>query len=352
MMKYLQGSSPVIQSQGNGYYNYYNISNRHKTEKALVAWYHKDLSQEEIVANNTGIHNKDSENADLYRKLESVYMNVAESNRANYSTVKELYCHLNEKYSATGAYANYSEAQRQSMYINELSMTLFGELGACAGSGQILDDPHLNGEVTKNAPTDTKEFNMKILSQQFRNVFAKNGLDISLFGNARFSFSVNGMTKKICVQLIKDDDKQPVSDSLLEQMEKALNTNDNARQLFYNMLFNANKEGTVSEAERTKYLLYHNFYQETGLDIRQFTQTADGFVNENGEYARDLYKEGLKTSTISAEFKGAAYDYFVSLEQKALRYDISKVPDLTLSMEYQSGIVMLENSEGQFDWKV
>ena len=352
-MASVQCNSPVIQSQGSGYYNYYNIASRHKTEEVSEAWYHKDLSKDEIVSNNTGILNKDSKNADLYRKLESAYMGVAESNRAKYSTVDELRAALNEKYSATGAYAKYSKEQRNAMYLNELSMTCFGIIGSHTGmgGGDILADPHLKGEVTKNTSSETKEFNMKTLAQQFRNVFANNGLDISMFGNARFSFTVKGMTGKLSVLLLQDDNKQPVSDSLLEQMQEALNTNDNARQLFYNMLYNANKEGTVSEAERTKYLLYLNFYQETGQDIREFTQTEDGFVNEEGEYARDLYEEGLKTSTVPAEFKGSAYEYFTSLEEKALRYDISKVPDLTLSMEYQSGIVMLEGVDGHIDMK-
>jgi hypothetical protein len=355
MISMINSYAPVIQSQGSGYYNYYNISSRYKTEKPSEVWYHKDLSTQEISSNNAGVQNKESANADLYRKLERVYAGLAEQNRAKYRTVDELRNALYAKYSSSGAYAGYSKEQRNAMYLNELSMTCFGTIGNYSGmgGGDELADPHLNGEVTKNAPTDTQEFNRKTLSQQLRNVFANNGLDFSLLGNARFSFSVDGMTKKLKVTLIKDDNANPISEGLLARIEEALNTKENATRLFYNMLYNANHEGTIPADERVKYLLYQEFYQNTGLDIRLFQQTRDGFVNANGEYARDLYKEGLKyTAEIPKEFKGAAYDYFLSLEKEAMKYDISGVSDLTLRMEYQNGIVMPSNSYESINYQV
>ena len=82
--------SPIISSKGSGYYNYYNISDRYKTEKPREIWYKRDLSAQEIGSNNAGVKNKDSEGADLYRKLETIYESAAVSNRLRYDTVDEL----------------------------------------------------------------------------------------------------------------------------------------------------------------------------------------------------------------------------------------------------------------------
>ncbi len=348
-------NAPVIQSQGTGYYNYYNIESRYKTTKPSEVWYLKDLSKQEISSNNTGVQNKDSEDADLYRKLESVYKGIAEANRARYSSVEELQNALAQKYSSNGAYAKYSKEQRDAMYINELSMTCFGTIGDATGMGGgcVLADPHLNGQVTANSRTDTKAFNEKTLSMQLSNVFLNNGINTALFGNAKFSFSIDGMTKHITVSLLANDEAKSISDALLEQMEAALNTNNNAKNLFYNMLYHANHMGNLKVDERAKYLLYNDFYQETVLDIRKFIKVQDGFVDKAGNYARDLYNEALKTSSnIPSQFKGAAYNYFLQLEQNALKYDLSKVADLTLSMVYQSGCVMLDGANTNFDSKI
>ncbi|MBR1597375.1 MAG: DUF4885 family protein [Lachnospiraceae bacterium] len=340
-------SNPVIESRGSGYYNYYNLSNRKKVDTPNEVWYKRDLSATEI-SNNNNIPSKDSDGADMYRKLEEIYAPLAESNRARYSDYHELQCALEQKYRKNN-YPQYSDAERKAMYACELNMTCFGIIGTTLSSGYVKDDPHLKGEVKAASNSTTKEYNEKTLSQQFRNVFINNGLDISLFGNARFSFAVNGMTKRLSVYLLENDEDNPVSDSLIKQMEQALNTGKNAGNLFYNMLHNASAQKLLKEDERAKYLLYSDFYEKTGLDIRDFTQTEDGFVNSEGQNARELYKQGLKDFSIRSEFKNVAYDYFLILERDAMRYDISKIPDLALSMNYQSGSVRLEGAES-FDY--
>lgn len=343
---------PIVNSMGSGYYNYYNIASRYKCDTPYEAWYRKDLSKEEVSSNNSGVLNKDSDNADLYRKLEDSYAGIAESNRARYGTVEELRNALYQKYNSTGVFANYSQEQRNAMYINELSMTCFGTIGAHTGmgGGDMLADPHLKGNVTKNSGAESRTFNQTTLAAQFKNVFNRNGVNTLLFGNTKFNFTVNGMSKHLTVTILQEDENYPVEDSLIKQMEDALNTNKNASNLFYNMLYDSNKQGLIPNDVRIKYLLYSDFYQNTGFDIRDFTKTDGGYQNEKGEKASELYKKALATSNnVPTEFKGAAYDYFLQLEQESLKYNLSEVPDITLSLQYQSGTVMLATQNNHFD---
>lgn len=67
---------------------------------------------------------------------------------------------------------------------------------------------------------------------------------------------------------------------------------------------------TFSKAELLKYNLMSEFQNETGLDIRNFTKTEDGYVNGKGENALDLYKDALSTfQNVPAIYKGDAYSF-------------------------------------------
>ena len=64
-------------------------------------------------------------------------------------------------------------------------------------------------------------------------------------------------------------------------------------------------------------------------------------------------KENLKKSNrVPAEFKGAALEYYKEVESNALKYDLAKVPELTLSMEYQNGIAILPEASSGFSASV
>ena len=68
------------------------------------------------------------------------------------------------------------------------------------------------------------------------------------------------------------------------------------------------------------------------------------------EYALDLYDEkNSKRMDIRPEFRQVAKDYFKILVDDAMRYNISEVPDLVLSMEYRNGEVFLYDEKTHFD---
>lgn len=80
----------------------------------------------------------------------------------------------------------------------------------------------------------------------------------------------------------------------------------------------------------------------TGRDIRDAEQTKTGFLFEDGQDARDIYKKALQDSTsVPAEYKGAAYENFEKHVENALQYDMSQTPDLELSMSFEAGQAIL-----------
>lgn len=348
----------TINSIGSGYYNYYHQSNKYETKdgKAKEVWYRKDLSKEEIGNNNSGVMNRESENADMYRKLEDAYANVSVANRSRYKTTQELETAVYAKYfDIDSKYLSYSKDERWAMYANEVHMTEFGCIGGSVPMFKLLKDPHLNGEVTKNTyeSSHSREFNEKMLSQQISNVFNNNGIDISLLGNTKFRFAVNGFTNKLMIAPLSIDKNSSINAEIVKKMTEALNSNDNAKNLFYNLLYDGNRNKLIDKAQLSKWSIYSNFKQVTGLDIRNFNQSANGFVDNDGNLAKNLFKEALQTtSKVPKEFKNAAYDYFIQQENEVNKYNFSSTPELTLSLEYQNGEVKLQNASKNMDIEV
>ena len=340
-----------ISSVGRGYYNYYHDKSRYETPdgKAKTAWYDRDLTTEEIGKNNAGVLNKDYQCADLCRKLADAYQSIAESNRAKYSTAQEVKDAVWAKYTATGEYSAYSHEERAAMARNEIHMTLFGTID------NWNNDPHLKGTVSKNThngsnETESRAFNIKTLGTQFMNLWNNNGIDTSKINGSSFLFCINGMNLQATITLLNGEKQDS---GLLDLMTKALNSNGNASNLFYNLLYDANKQGILPHDSLAKWKLYSNFKEITGLDITTFKQTEKGFVDNNGVTAKEIFKESLKSTTkVPAEFKGAAYEYFEQQEKEAMKYDISKVPDLNLSMEYRNGYVYLNGDQKHIDYCV
>ena len=326
----------TVESVGRGWYNYYHQKSRVETKdgKAEENWYDRDLSKEEVNASNSHTLNRESYGADLCRKLHETYAGVAAANRARYSNVKDMRSAVCAKYMLGSEYQQYSREERSAMASNEIQMTEFGSLSL----GQaVYNDPHLSGQVSTTR-SDTPEFNAKMLSKQIGNVFQKNGIDLSSLGGARFQFTVNGMTNRLGVSLVSGN----ADSSLLLKMTKALNRGKNSENLFFNLLYEGSRKGTHDAAKLAKWSLWKDFSDMTGRDIRDAEQTKTGFLFEDGQDARDIYKKALQDSTsVPAEYKGAAYENFEKHVENALQYDMSQTPDLELSMSFEAGQAIL-----------
>ncbi|MBA4687634.1 MAG: DUF4885 family protein [Candidatus Galacturonibacter soehngenii] len=304
--------------EGTAYYNYYNIKGRYSPKTPQIPSWKKEyaVTTDEVRSNN---RSQDEDAYKAYSKLEDIYYSVSVRNREKYSNVDDLYTYLNEKYNSS-SFNRYSYEEKKAMYFNELEMTLYG----CLGGGGNVDDPHLSQKVCDPTDSEKQVYNRNMVNLQVRNILTNSGFDLSLLSQRSVVLKIDPFYYKLSVIGLEDT-------SISQQIEQVLNSSNNAKQLFYHIL-NSNASG-ISKDVLTKYRALKDFQNVTGLDLRDFFVTQDGFVNAAGENALELYKEYLKSSSaIPSEFKGVAYGHFAEQLGKLAKMDVSKILDLNLEI--------------------
>ena len=307
------------------FYNYYNISYRYTPEAPKTPAWKEDLK---IVKDQVKSNNRDpeSERYKAFEKLEDTYYAMGVRNRAKYTTVSQVYAALSEKYSSD-YYKQFSELEVTAMYDNELEMTLFG----CLGGGGNLDDPHLKGEVRDLTEKQAHEYNRKTINMQLYNIFGNAGIDSAMLSKYNMTFSIDPYDYSLKVSGVDDA-------GLTAMLEKLLNKDHNARELFYHIMHS--NRASISDYAKTKYHTLNSFASVTGQDPRQYRQTEAGLVNDRGENILDIYREALKTSdAVPAQFKGTAYNVFEENIKKLLAEGFYRIPDLNLRIGYKDGIL-------------
>ena len=307
------------------FYNYYNISYRYTPEAPKTPAWKEDLK---IVKDQVKSNNRDpeSERYKAFEKLEDTYYAMGVRNRAKYTTVSQVYAALSEKYSSD-YYKQFSELEVTAMYDNELEMTLFG----CLGGGGNLDDPHLKGEVRDVTEKQAHEYNRKTINMQLCNIFGNAGIDSAMLSKYNMTFSIDPYDYSLKVSGVDDA-------GLTAMLEKLLNKDNNARELFYHIMHS--NRASISDYAKTKYHTLNSFASVTGQDPRQYRQTEAGLVNDRGENILDIYREALKTSdAVPAQFKGTAYNVFEENIKKLLAEGFYRIPDLNLRVGYKDGIL-------------
>ena len=307
------------------FYNYYNISYRYTPEAPKTPAWKEDLK---IVKDQVKSNNRDpeSERYKAFEKLEDTYYAMGVRNRAKYTTVSQVYAALSEKYSSD-YYKQFSELEVTAMYDNELEMTLFG----CLGGGGNLDDPHLKGEVRDVTEKQAHEYNRKTINMQLCNIFGNAGIDSAMLSKYNMTFSIDPYDYSLKVSGVDDA-------GLTAMLEKLLNKDHNARELFYHIMHS--NRASISDYAKAKYHTLNSFASVTGQDPRQYRQTEAGLVNDRGENILDIYREALKTSdAVPAQFKGIAYNVFEENIKKLLAEGFYRIPDLNLSIGYKDGML-------------
>ncbi len=314
------------------FYNYYNISYRYTPEAPKTPAWKEDLK---IVKDQVKSNNRDpeSERYKAFEKLEDTYYAMGVRNRAKYTTVSQVYAALSEKYSSD-YYKQFSELEVTAMYDNELEMTLFG----CLGGGGNLDDPHLKGEVRDVTEKQAHEYNRKTINMQLCNIFGNAGIDSTMLSKYNMTFSIDPYDYSLKVSGVDDA-------GLTAMLEKLLNKDHNARELFYHIMHS--NRASISDYAKAKYHTLNSFASVTGQDPRQYRQTEAGLVNGRGENILDIYREALKTSdAVPAQFKGTAYNVFEENIKKLLAEGFYRIPDLNLSIGYKDGMLQdLSNAD-------
>lgn len=306
------------------YYNYYNVKGRYNTSKPEKTDWEKSFESvdDRIEGNN---RNKDSELYKAYVKLDDIYYDIGAANRAKYSSYDELQMPISQKYLFHNSpyYGKYSYTERQAMYQNELSMSAFGYCGN-------MNDPRLNGPVYAETDSEKKSYNRQCVNNQINNIFANNGISQALIAGSNFSFTINPYTYQLTVD--GNSDK-----SIISQMEALLNENGNSKELFFHIL-NSIGSSNVDKNVLAKYRAASMFKEYTDLDIRDFTQTKDGLIDNDGNNILDIFKKKIKESSkVPPEFKGVAYDTFAEYIKQITSTDVNSIKDMYLSIGFENG---------------
>lgn len=308
------------------YYNYYNVKGRYTPETPQIPGWKEDyaVTTDKICNNNKS---RDSDAYKAYCKLEDTYYALSVSNREKYDSEHELGAVLALKYSAQGAYRQYSDTERRAMYDNEYNMSVYG----CLSGGGNVDDPHIDGAVCDPTDSEKQSYNRQMVNEQLNTLLSNSGIDISQLSKYNMTFTIDPFNFILKISGVEDEE-------LASKIENALNSGNNAQQLFCHIL-NSSKS-SISDDVLTKYRTVKEFQNITGFNLNEFTQTEDGFVNANGENALDIYKESLKNSNaVPSQYKGAAYSYFESLLNKLSSKNYAGIQDLNLSINYQNGML-------------
>lgn len=92
----------------------------------------------------------------------------------------------------------------------------------------------------------------------------------------------------------------------------------------------------IDDSVMDKYHAIHDYKEVTGEDLRTYSQTKDGFVDEKGRNALDVYKKALETTdSIPAQFKGAAFEVFSGNLKTLMGKDFASIPDMNLQIGFQ-----------------
>jgi hypothetical protein len=307
-------------------YNYYNVQGRYSPatpEKA--SWIKLYEDQEDSISSNN--YNKDSEQYKALVKLEDTYYELGVSNRARYSSYDELQTALAQKYLYKNSpYAGkYTYEERRAMYDNELSMSAFGHCGN-------MSDPRLNGPVHGETDSERKTYNRQAVNQQICSIFAGNGISQSMLAGNTFTFTINPYTYELTVDASGDTDQ-----SLVSNMEDLLNQDRNAKELFFHILKGIGSNN-INQDVMAKYKAGSLLREYADLDIRDFTQTEDGLVDQDGKNILDLFAEAIRsTSKVPAAYKGVVYDNFEEQIAQITAKEVDGIQDLYLSIGYENG---------------
>lgn len=304
-----------------GYFNYYNKPGRYSPAKV------EDRYQQMVDKYNSGelqANGEDpySEENLAIRKLDERLASYAASVRSQCASEHEVHTYLSKKYFGTSDFAytkKWDDPETYAMFENDYKAICYGTVG-----GANPNDPRLKGKTLYGGDENTSRMErQKVISHQFSNLLAENG--IYLNDDSTFLFSFHPYSYQSCVSNDKNSE-------LAAFIEKLINTKDNSRQLFTYGLYNSNNIDSNSLA---KWRAYHNVMKYTGLDMSTL-QASDGkYYSDDGKELMEMIREGIsKDTSIGPQFKGAAFDYISEQISMVMKKGWNNIPDINMNIAY------------------
>lgn len=310
-----------------GYYNYYNNPHRytpqtpHDRYQEMVERY--EANKNSIHANN---ENPYSENNLKMREFETKLSSWAAGVRSKCTTEQDVYSYLAQKYfgKSTSTYVDRLklDEETRAMYDNDLNAILYGTY---QNSNTL--DPRLNWtqQDWDTEEAQRKAFNHSTISSQMANLLANNG--IKLDDDDSLLIKLNPYDFTASVGGIEDY-------ALIKEITDALNSEKNAKELFYYVFQNTENKNADSVA---KFRAYKDVFDFTGYKIPDLLLKDGEFYTYEGESILEMIKDRIgEDSSIPLEFKGAAYEAAKNLLDIVAQKGWENIPDLELSIGYSN----------------
>ena len=274
-----------------------------------------------IIQNNNGWV---SEMDKRVQALDDYYRKINEQNKQFTNPLQ----HINDKYSNQN-----SPFFRSDLTETERNASLRAETcwlhNGCTGCYDIRDSffcndslSSLNGDVEV---AEQKEFNRQKVNDQLKQLLDKYQINIP--NDTKLTFTIDPNNYKLTVS--GTDDLE-----LSGQLEKALNTDDNAKELFVHIIQSRSYNNTQFTPEKyDKYNLVRVIKNVTGYDLKNLAVVNGQFVTGDGTNIFDIYKNAL----LNTPYAGVALAYYGPQLNDLAKNGFDSIPDLSLSIGYENG---------------
>lgn len=219
-----------------------------------------------------------------------------------------------------------TQKERNAAYSMEMSWANSG-----TGGQYNFNDSAFRNEQSYDPTQESVErkvFNRQKVSEQLQGLFSKNGINIPLDTNLRFTIDPNSF--KLTVNGSKDE-------SLVSQLENLLNTDNNARELFFHIMKSRSDDSTqFTPKSLEKFHLINQIKTVTGYNLKDLEIVNGKFITENGTNVFDIYKEELLKNPYTAQHASIAASHYGSQLYELAKNGFDSIPDLVLSIDYKN----------------
>lgn len=284
-----------------------------------------DSSKNETVIQSR--NNYESESDRRIKRLDDHYRKVNEQNKR----FKYPEQHIMDKYSTPSSpYFRHdmTEIERQAALKHEISWLYNGYATSYNLQDAIFrDEPLRHGGVEV---AEQKAFNRQKVNEQFKQLLDK--FQIKIPDNMKLTFTINPNTYKLSVSGTDDTE-------LTRLIEEALNSENNAKELFAHIIRSRSHDNTQFTPEKyDKYNLVRVIKNVTGYNLKDLAVVDGKFVTEDGTDIFDIYKSNLrKNPYVSAQDQGMLTAHYGEQLYELAKHGFDSIPDLVLSIGYENG---------------
>ncbi len=295
-----------------------SINHTTQTEKSVTT------ETETIIQNKNGWV---SEVDKQIQALDDKYRKINEQNKR----FKNPEQHIFDKYkNPNSPYFRHdlTEIEREASRSAELSWLTNG----CAGRYDLRDslfrkDSLIHGGVEV---AERKAFNRQKVNDQFQQLLDK--FQVSIPDGMKLAFTIDPNSYKLTVSGTDDNE-------LIKRLEEALNTANNAKELFVHIIQSRSHDSTQFTPQKyDKYNLVRVIKNVTGYDLKNLEVVDGKFVTEDGTDVFDIYKRTIRENPyVTKDDYGVMTAHYGAQLYALAKSGFDSIPDLILSIGYENG---------------